>query len=198
MKAMQRFPKWVQNIFGKKTEEAPAPPISEKFKTQLDEFIEVYSQLIDFPYFAAPFDKQTNIALAVANFKFLMGDEMGTAFSSAHNIPVDLDAVEDDEDDIAEPTPTKLSYERFGWAEGEAEEHPAMLELAKKRAREGWVAPLMATGTDEFYTVEDQAARIVAKSKKPAKKPASTKPKKPVKKKTKKAAKTHKKGKASK
>jgi hypothetical protein len=179
MKALQRFRNWVGNLFGKKIDETPSTP--EKPRTPLDEFIEVYSRLNDFPYFSGPFDKRTNVALAVAKFKLLISDIGGKiigdgSFTLANNTPVDLDAVDGEEDISPEPVPTELYCGKFGWAEGEAEEHPAMLELAKKRAEEGWINP-----------------HIVANSEL-----ASAKSKKPAKKKTKKAAKTRKKGKASK
>jgi hypothetical protein len=185
MKALQRFWHWAGNFFGKKVKETPSlPPAPEKTRTPLDEFVEVYSRLIDYPYFSPGFwrawGKQEHIDHAVAEFKSLLKDMENGAFSASNNVPVDVNAVDGEEDISPEPVPTELYCEKFGWAGGEAEEHLAMLELAKKRAEKRWIAPLLCPE----FKLEECALRPL-KSKKPAKK------------KTKKAAKTRKKGKAS-
>jgi hypothetical protein len=202
MKALQRFWNWAGNLFGKKVKETSSlPPAPEKTRTPLDEFVEVYSRLIDYPYFSPGFwgawGKQEHIDYAIAYFNHLMASGADVVFNSPNNIPVDVNAVDvnavdvnavdvnavdDEEDNSPEPVPTKFLHGVYGWAEGEAEEHPAMLELAKQRAKEGWINPHIAANAEV----------ATAKSKKPTKKPT----KKPAKKKTKKAAKTRKQGKA--
>jgi hypothetical protein len=183
MKALQRFRNWVGNLFGKKIDETSLPS-PEKTRTPLDEFIEVYSRLIDIPYFSPgagfldAWGKQEHIDHAIAYFNHLMAIGAGVVFNSPNNVPVDVNAVDGEEDISPEPVPTELYCGKFGWAESEAEEHPAMLELAKKRAKEGWINPHIVANAEV----------AAAKSKKPTKKPA--------KKKTKKTAKTRKKGKS--
>lgn len=192
MKALQRFRNWIGNLSGKKGDEAP-PSAPEKPKTSLDEFIEVFTQLSDVPYFSPPgwiFNKQIYIGNAIAYFNSLLNDAKSAVFNTSYNIAVDLDAIDAEEDSSSEPAPTEIIYGNVNWAEGEADEHLALLELAKKRAKEGWIAPLMKTGgeTAEAY----ERSLILEASKKPSKKKLSGK------KKTKKAAKTRKNRKARK